>query len=182
MAGASVMMVCCHDEDEAIRLRSEIKPEQWSEESVLHGEEVMVLGTDKATQPLPAGGFEFVDFVRVQTFAGAVGWVKAKFLQPTVSKMVVRCRNVAPRFDDSKVLRAQLDPVLWLNEAVADGETVTAVSVANGPDNDGQTQEFVLVRTAAGVEGWVKRCFLQPVAHPPPLPRGTKTRAAMAGA
>ncbi|CAE8659463.1 unnamed protein product, partial [Polarella glacialis] len=110
MAGSSVMVVKLHDADESLALRSEIDPERWSKAVLRHDEEVTVL--DTARVPAGEGSSELLDFVRVRSFEGAEGWVKAKFLQPAVSAMVVRCRDVPPRFDESKVLRAQLDPDL----------------------------------------------------------------------
>eukprot|EP00933_Yihiella_yeosuensis_P014483 TRINITY_DN12975_c0_g4_i6.p1 TRINITY_DN12975_c0_g4~~TRINITY_DN12975_c0_g4_i6.p1 ORF type:complete len:243 (-),score=68.56 TRINITY_DN12975_c0_g4_i6:506-1138(-) len=179
MAASSVMIVKCDDPDETIALRSEINPEQWSKEILRHSEEVTVLGTAKGPSD---SGMQLVDYVKVRSFSGAEGWVKAKFLQPAVSKMIVKCLDVPPRFDEAKVLRAQLNPDLWLQEAVRDGEVVTAVSIATAPGYLGKLEEFVLVRTATGVEGWLKKMFLQPVGHPISVPVKPGAAAAAAAA
>eukprot|EP00445_Apocalathium_hangoei_P067588 CAMPEP_0204137240 /NCGR_PEP_ID=MMETSP0361-20130328/17288_1 /ASSEMBLY_ACC=CAM_ASM_000343 /TAXON_ID=268821 /ORGANISM="Scrippsiella Hangoei, Strain SHTV-5" /LENGTH=165 /DNA_ID=CAMNT_0051090871 /DNA_START=63 /DNA_END=560 /DNA_ORIENTATION=- len=144
---------------ETLFLRSSINPEQWSDESVRHGEEVTLLAKVAAEDDSTGGQTEFV---LVRGASGAQGWVKAEFLEPTTAAMVVKCRDIAPRFDEAIFLRAQLNPDLWSQATVRDGEVVTAVTVARSPGLEGQLEDFVFIVTADGTEGWVKRKFLQP--------------------
>lgn len=162
MAASSVMIVKCHDADEAICLRTELQPEVWSKENVRHDEEVTVLETTTVHND----NKEAIDFARIRTFEGSEGWIKSKFLHPAFTQMRVKCADVGPRYDEGKVLRAQLEPTLWLQEVVYDGDVVTAIAETTAQGYDGRPEDFVQVRTAKGVEGWIKKMFLQPAVPP----------------